>query len=123
LPRVQALGLDLAELGCVQVSMNLLDYSVTPMWLVWETVTGLAREEGIDARESELIGLCPLAALTTVADHASVPAEQPVEDRIRRAAEWLKVRDFKPSMALELRLAAAEAAAAEAAAVSGPTSR
>ena len=111
LPRVQALGLDLAELGCVQVSMNLLDFSVTPMWLVWETVTALAHEVGVGARESELIGLCPLAALTAVADHASVPQELPVEERITRAADWLKVRDFEPSMALELRLAAAEQAA------------
>src|SRR5437868_5550342 len=47
LPRVQALGLKLAELGCVQVSMNLLDFSVTPMWLVWETVTAMARDEGV----------------------------------------------------------------------------
>ena len=111
LPRVQALGLDLAELGCVQVSMNLLDYSITPMWRVWETVTALAHEVGVGARESELIGLCPLAALTAVADHASVPQELPVEERITRAADWLKVRDFEPSMALELRLAAAEQAA------------
>jgi glutamate formiminotransferase len=111
LPRVQALGLDLAELGCVQVSMNLLDFAVTPIWRVWEAVTELAREEGVEARESELIGLCPLAALTAVADHAAVPAAEPVEERITRAAAWLKVRDFEPSMALELRLAAAEAAA------------
>ncbi len=114
LPRVQALGLELAELGCVQVSMNVLDHSITPMWLVWETVTQLAREEGVEARESELIGLCPLAALTAVADHAGVPAEATVEERITRAAAWLKVRDFEPTMALELRLAAAEAADASA---------
>ena len=114
LPRVQALGLELSELSCVQVSMNLLDFSVTPMWLVWETVTELAREDGVEARESELIGLCPLAALVAVADHANVPAELPVEDRITRAAAWMKVRDFEPTMALELRLAAAEAAEAAA---------
>ena len=119
LPRVQALGLDLAELGCVQVSMNLLDFSITPMWRVWETVTELAREEGVEARESELIGLCPLAALTAVADHAGVPDALPVEERITRAAAWLKVRAFEPTMALELRLAVAEASAAE----TGPITR
>ncbi len=108
LPRVQALGLELAELGCVQVSMNLLDFSVTPMWLVWETVTELAYQEGVEARESELIGLVPLAALVDVADHADVPADLPVETRITRAATWLKARDFEPTMALELRLAAAQ---------------
>ena len=109
LPRVQALGLDLAELGCVQVSMNLLDFSVTPMWRVWETVTDMAAVEGVQARESELIGLVPLAALVDVADHANVAAELPVEQRITDAAAWLKARDFEPTMALELRLAAAQA--------------
>jgi glutamate formiminotransferase len=109
LPRVQALGLDLAELGCVQVSMNLLDFTVTPMWLVWQTVTELAYQEGVEARESELIGLVPLAALVDVADHADVPADLPVEQRITRAATWLRARDFEPTMALELRLAAAQA--------------
>lgn len=109
LPRVQALGLDLAELGCVQVSMNLLDFSVTPMWRVWETVTEMAAVEGVAARESELIGLVPLAALIDVADHADVAPELPVEQRITDAAAWLKARDFEPTMALELRLAAAQA--------------
>jgi glutamate formiminotransferase len=109
LPRVQALGLELAEQGCVQVSMNLLDFSVTPMWLVWETVTELAYQEGVEARESELIGLVPLAALVDVADHANVPPDLPVETRITRAATYLRARDFEPTMALELRLAAAQA--------------
>lgn len=109
LPRVQALGLDLAELGCVQVSMNLLDFSVTPMWLVWQTVTALARAEGVEARESELIGLVPLQALVDVADHAQVEPDESVEHRITQAAAWLMARDFEPSMALELRLAAATA--------------
>ena len=107
LPRVQALGLSLDDLGCVQVSMNLLDHAVTPMWQVWETVTGLAAVEGVAARESELIGLSPLAALVEVADHAGVEPELPDAERITRAAAWLKLRDFEPTMALELRLAAA----------------
>jgi glutamate formiminotransferase len=109
LPRVQALGLELAELDCVQVSMNLLDFSVTPMWRVWETVTEMAAVEGVEPRESELIGLVPLAALVDVADHAQVAAELPVEQRITSAAAWLKARDFEPTTALELRLAAAQA--------------
>ncbi len=109
LPRVQALGLDLEELGCVQVSMNLLDFTVTPMWLVWETVRDLAAAEGVEPRESELIGLAPLAALTAVADHLDVPADLSVKARISEAADWLRIRDFEPTVALELRLAAAEA--------------
>jgi len=107
LPRVQALGLPLEELGCAQVSMNLLDFSVTSLWLVWETVRALAADEGVGLRESELIGLAPLAALREVADHIGAPDDDSVEARLRAAAEWLHIRDFRPDMALELRLAAA----------------
>jgi glutamate formiminotransferase len=106
LPRVQALGLYMDDLLCAQVSMNLLDFEVTPLWLVWETVLALARDEGVEARESELIGLAPLAALLEVADHVGAAPEVPVEQRITEAARWLRIRDFDPSMALELRLAA-----------------
>ena len=74
LPRVQALGLFLDDLGCAQVSMNLLDFSVTPIWRVWEEVERLAGEAGVGLRESELIGLAPVAALTAVADHCGVAA-------------------------------------------------
>ncbi|CAN5723825.1 hypothetical protein BH24CHL5_BH24CHL5_13440 [soil metagenome] len=105
LPRVQALGLYLEDLGCAQVSMNLLDFTVTPMWLVFETVRELASAEGIEVRESELIGLCPLPALLEVADHAGIEPELADEERVRQAAGWLKVREFRPTMALELRLA------------------
>ena len=109
LPRVQALGLYLDELSCAQVSMNLLDFTVTPLWVVWEAVRALAADEGVELRESELIGLAPLAALTAVADHIDTPTEAPVEERLAAAAAWLHVRDFEPTMALELRLAAATA--------------
>jgi hypothetical protein len=55
-------------------------------------------------RESELIGLSPLAALLDVADQAGVGGDLPVEERLRGAAAWLKLRDFDPRMALEIRL-------------------
>jgi glutamate formiminotransferase len=116
LPRVQAKGFYLEDLGCSQVSMNLLDFTVTPLWRVWEEVVRLAGAEGISARESELIGLMPLRAFTDVADHVGVPADLPVEERLRRAADWVRLRDFHPTMALELRMVAAQRAAASASA-------
>jgi glutamate formiminotransferase len=107
LPRVQAKGFYLEDLDCAQVSMNLLDFTVTPLWRVWEEVVRLAGGEGVAVRESELIGLMPLRAFTDVADHAGAPADLPVEERLRIAADWLRMSDFDPTMALELRLAAA----------------
>jgi glutamate formiminotransferase / 5-formyltetrahydrofolate cyclo-ligase len=110
LPRVQALGLFLDDLNCAQVSMNLLDFAVTPVWRVWEAVEAAAAEHGVALRESELIGLAPLKALTDVGDHIGVVSSLPDAERITRAADWLRIRDFDPSMALELRLAEAERA-------------
>ncbi len=107
LPRVQALGLSLEALGCAQVSMNLLDHTVTPLWRVWETVRDLAAAEGVGLRESELIGLAPLAAFIDVADHLGVVTDASVDERITEAARWLRIRGFEPTMALELRLARA----------------
>ena len=90
-----------------QVSMNLLDFRVTPLWRAWEAVVEAAAEEGVAAAESELIGLAPLAALLDVADHAGSPADAPVQERLAAAAAAIRLRDFTPLMALELRLDAA----------------
>jgi glutamate formiminotransferase len=106
LPRVQALGLYLDALHTAQVSMNLLDFSVTPLWRVWEEVGRLAADAGVSVRESELIGLAPLAALLDVADHARLAIGAADAARTTAAAGWLRMRDFEPTMALELRMAA-----------------
>jgi hypothetical protein len=90
--------------------MNILDFAVAPLWLVWDTIVDLAAEDGVEAAESELIGLAPLAAFLAVADRADSPADAPVEARLAAAAEYLRLRDFDPLVALELRLAAARAA-------------
>jgi glutamate formiminotransferase len=113
LPKVQANGFYIEELGRAQVSMNVLDFRVTPLWRVWETVRAEAAEDGIELAESELIGLAPLAAFLDVADHADAPADARVEKRLAAAAKFLRLRDFSPLQALELRLDAARAGAAE----------
>jgi glutamate formiminotransferase len=114
LPKVQANGFEVHEPErgrprFAQVSMNLLDFTITPMWLVWDSVRELAAEDGIALAESELIGLAPLAAFLAVADHADARSEDPIERRLAAAAAYLKLRDFKPLQALELRLEQATA--------------
>src|SRR5262245_34204887 len=106
LPAVQANGFMIEELECAQVSMNLLDFETTSMWRVWEEVGALAREAGVGVRESELIGLAPLPAFDDVAAHDGVDGSAPVERRFTAAASFLRLRDARPEMALELRLAA-----------------
>jgi glutamate formiminotransferase len=111
LPVVQANGFMIEELACAQVSMNLLDFATTPMWRAWEEVEMLAREEGIQLRESELIGLAPLAAFDDVARQAGTPAGADPAARFASAAAFLHLRDADPLMALELRLEAVRAGA------------
>ena len=108
LPKVQANGFWIEELGRAQVSMNLLDFATTPLWLVWETVRDVAAEDGVDLAESELIGLAPLAAFLAVADRADAPTDDTIERRLAAAADFLRLRDFSPMQALELRLEAAQ---------------
>jgi glutamate formiminotransferase len=107
LPRVQANGFWIEELDRAQVSMNLLDFKTTPLWLVWESVRAEAAEDGVHLAESELIGLAPLESLLDVADHAGVSEHLSQEERLAGAAGFLKLREFSPLQALELRLEAA----------------
>ena len=112
LPRLQGNGFRVEEPERghpvrAQVSMNLLDFRTTPLWRAWEAVAELAADEGVEAVESELIGLAPVAAFEDVADHAGVARDLPVQQRLAAAAAAIRLRDFSPRMALELRLAAA----------------
>ena len=62
LPAVQALGLPLASRGRAQVSMNLLDYRVTPIPAAFDRVREEAARAGIALDRAELVGLAPRAA-------------------------------------------------------------
>lgn len=65
LPAVRAVGWEMPAYGCVQVSMNLLDHSVTPLHVAYAAVREEAAREGVGVLGSELIGLVPAAALAT----------------------------------------------------------
>ncbi len=60
---VKALGLPLASRGEVQVSINLVDFEVTPLYAVFEAVAERCARRGIEIVGSELIGMIPAAAL------------------------------------------------------------
>jgi len=60
---VKALGLPLPHRGIVQVSMNLTNFTHTPMTRAFEAVRNEAERRGASIMESEIIGLVPEAAL------------------------------------------------------------
>jgi glutamate formiminotransferase len=86
LMNVQALGVDLTEQGIVQVSMNLLDYTRTPIHRAYELVRIEAERHGVAVVGSEIVGLVPLDALLGVVDF------------------YLRLSDFTRNQVLEARL-------------------
>jgi len=60
---VKALGLPLPHRGIVQVSMNLTNFTHTPMTRAFEAVRNEAERRGASIMESEIVGLVPEAAL------------------------------------------------------------
>jgi glutamate formiminotransferase/formiminotetrahydrofolate cyclodeaminase len=87
MPGVRALGFELKEKGCVQVSMNLVDYHKTNMSEAYSRVVEVAvKEFNIEAFESEVVGLVPMEAVD--ASFTSL----------------IKAVEFRPSQILELRI-------------------
>lgn len=67
LPAVKALGVMLTERNLAQVSMNLVDYTVTGMHTAYQAIAEAAAAEGVGIVGSEIIGLLPMQALIDVA--------------------------------------------------------
>jgi len=65
----KAIGLEIAERGIVQVSMNMVDYTKTSIFRVFDTIEREARRYGVNVIGSEIIGLVPMQALVDVADY------------------------------------------------------
>ncbi len=90
LRHVKAMGVDLANRGMVQVSMNLTDYEQTPMFRVFELVKREAARQGVPVASSEIVGLVPAAALTASAAwflqlDETFSTDQILENRLKKA--------------------------------------
>ena len=70
LPAVQAKGFMLSDPPRAQVSMNLLDHTVTSLPRVWQEVESRATAAGVKVLRGELIGLMPLDAALAVSGSA-----------------------------------------------------
>ncbi|MGA2712390.1 MAG: glutamate formimidoyltransferase [Bryobacteraceae bacterium] len=69
LPAVKAIGLPLKSRDQVQVSINLVDFERTPLYVVFDAVKRFCEERNIEIAGSELIGMIPAAALAGSRDH------------------------------------------------------
>lgn len=82
----KAIGLEIAERGIVQVSMNMVDYTKTSLFRVFDAIEREARRYGVNVIGSEIIGLVPMQALVDVADY------------------YLRLESFDSSQILEKRM-------------------
>lgn len=65
---VKALGFEIKERNQVQISMNLVNYTKTPIFRVFETIKSEAARYGVNVTSSEIVGLVPNDAIVDVAD-------------------------------------------------------
>lgn len=63
LPAVRAIGWEMPQYGCVQISMNMVNYHKTPPHIAFEKIRALAQKQGLRVTGSELVGLIPLEAV------------------------------------------------------------
>ncbi|MEG0662054.1 MAG: glutamate formimidoyltransferase, partial [Anaerovoracaceae bacterium] len=78
LSKVKAIGIMLKERNIAQVSMNMTDFTVTPLYRVNELVKAEAARYGVTIGSTELIGRAPMAALIDAAEY------------------YLQIEDFDP---------------------------
>jgi glutamate formiminotransferase / 5-formyltetrahydrofolate cyclo-ligase len=83
---VKAMGVELAERGQVQVSINMTNFRKTPLHRVFECVKSEAERHGVAIVGSELVGLTPADALFAAAEH------------------YLRLEKFTPDQVLETKL-------------------
>lgn len=63
LPATRAVGWYIDEYGQAQVSINLLNYKITPPHIAFDAVCSEAEQRGLRVTGSELVGLIPLSAM------------------------------------------------------------
>ncbi len=69
LKAVRAIGWYIEQYRCAQVSLNLLDYTTTPLYEVYEIIREEADNRGLIVTGSELVGLVPLKAMLDCGRH------------------------------------------------------
>jgi len=82
----RAIAVNLRERGIVQVSMNMTDYTRTPLYRALELVRIEAKRFGVNVIGSEIVGLVPADALT------------------QSAVYYMGLEDFTTDQILELKL-------------------
>ncbi|MFQ5349539.1 MAG: glutamate formimidoyltransferase, partial [Thermoanaerobaculia bacterium] len=117
LPATKAVGWYIDEYQRAQVSINLVDFDVTPPHLAFDVIEEEAQKRGLRVTGSELVGLIPLEAMLRAGRHylerqgqsTGLPDRQIVEIAIQSLG-LREISEFDPDeKIIEYRLAAAAA--------------
>ena len=84
----KAMGIELKDRGIVQVSMNMTDFTKTPLYRVVELIKIEAKRYGVNVIGSEVVGLLPMDAL------------------IESAVYYMGIEDFDMNQVLEKQIMA-----------------
>jgi len=85
----KALGFEIKDRRCVQVSMNLVNYEKTPIFRVLEMIRSEAARWGVQVTSTEIVGLTPAKSLYDTAEHflqlERFSPDQVLEEKLRSA--------------------------------------
>ncbi|MEO5583276.1 MAG: glutamate formimidoyltransferase [Saprospiraceae bacterium] len=95
LKAVHAIGWYMEEFKCAQVSTNLVDIDVTPLHLVFNTCSILAKEFGTEVVGSELVGLVPEKCLMDAVDYYLPDQDLTDEEKISASIDVLGLNSVK----------------------------
>lgn len=99
----KALGFELKHEGIAQVSINMTEYTKTPLYRVYEMARREAARYGVTIRESEIVGLVPEQALIDTARYYlqldRFNEDQILEYRLRGKAGKQSILEFLNELA------------------------
>jgi glutamate formiminotransferase/formiminotetrahydrofolate cyclodeaminase len=100
LKSVKAVGWVIPEFGCAQVSINLTDLDVTPLHVAFDACDERARDRGLRATGSEIVGLVPRNVLLDAGRHylgrMGRPTGVPEAALMHTAIRSLGLNEVKP---------------------------
>lgn len=100
LKAVRAVGWYIDEYNMAQISVNLTNYKITPLYRVFEEADKFAREFGVRVTGSELVGLIPLDAMLETGRHflqlQGVTTGVSENELVRVAVQSLGLDDLGP---------------------------
>jgi glutamate formiminotransferase / formiminotetrahydrofolate cyclodeaminase len=100
LKSVKAVGWVIPEFGCAQVSINLTDLDITPLHVAFDTADERARDRGLRATGSEIVGLVPRSVVLDAGRHYLArmgrPTGVPESALIHTAIRSLGLSEVKP---------------------------